>query len=234
MVLKSKHQRQHEPYPSLKLFFGGIAACVAKSAVAPLERARIIAQTGSFTGGYAGLYRQILKTEGVTGLFRGNAVNCMRQFPSKSLLFWANDFWRDRFREVLCLDAAAALPFAASFTSGSLAGCCATFLTYPLDVMRTKISTANFSTTGTTSAGPNRAGFLEVARSTFAHGGVRSFYKGIHPTLLGVFPYEGLKFSVYNQAKQLVRHNFVGDDARKIPTYWSVFCGAVAGICAGG
>ena len=221
--------KQHEHASLLKLTFGGIGACVAKSAVSPLERARIVRQTGSFTGTLASLYRHILKTEGVIGFWRGNAVNCMRQFPAKSILFWANDFWRDTFRIFLGLSPQTALPFAASFASGSLAGTCATFLTYPMDFLRTQVSTENFLTGAT----KTEAGVVNIAKLTFAQQGVRGFYKGVYPTLLGVFPYEGIKFSVFNLAKEFVSHHFF-DDSPKVPAYCNVGCGALAGMISGG
>ena len=186
-------------------------------------------QTGSFTGSLTSLYRHILNTEGVIGFWRGNAVNCMRQFPSKSILFWANDFFRDSFRLFWGLSPNAPLPFPASFASGSLAGTFAVFITYPLDFLRTKVSTEHFFASST----KTKAGVLNIAKLTFAKQGIKGFYKGVYPTMLGVFPYEGLKFSVFNTAKEFVRRNFF-DNSPKLPAYCNVGCGALAGMVAGG
>lgn len=225
----AKHQRQRRNPPLLKLTFGGIGACVAKTVVSPLERIRIVKQTGSFTGNLPSFCRHVLKTEGVIGFWRGNAVNCMRQFPSKSILFWANDVFRDSFRFFGGLSPNAPLPFAVSFGCGSLAGTFAVFITYPLDFLRTKVSTETF----VASSGKTKGGIVNIAKLTFAKQGINGFYKGVYPTLLGVFPYEGLKFSVFNQAKEFVSRNFY-DNSPKLPAYCNVGCGALAGMIAGG
>lgn len=67
---------------------GGIAGCVAKSAVAPLDRVKILFQTnnpafekytGSFSGTFAAI-SEIYKNQNWRGLFQGHSATLLRMF----------------------------------------------------------------------------------------------------------------------------------------------------------
>ncbi|MEW5319738.1 MAG: hypothetical protein WDW38_010872 [Sanguina aurantia] len=78
-----------------ELAAGGIAGGVGKSCVAPLERTKILLQTGkvqntSVFGTVALLYR----TEGVRGLFRGNGASVLRIVPYAAIHFSAYEYYR--------------------------------------------------------------------------------------------------------------------------------------------
>lgn len=142
------------------------------------------------------LYRSIIQNEGILGLWAGNGANLLRVFPSKSIIFSSNDFYRG------CLgylyygssekyaEASGVLPWSLSFVSGGLAGMSATAATYPLDLARGRI-------TGKL-AGPGGKkhynGIINTVMVTAREEGVRALYKGITPTLIGAMPYEGIKF----------------------------------------
>lgn len=76
--------------------------------------------------------------------------------------------------------------------AGGLAAMSATFLTYPFDLIRTRMALQGHqsdvykSFTGT---------FARVLRTE----GLKGFYKGIGPTLGQVIPYMGLSFHVHNR-----------------------------------
>eukprot|EP00501_MAST-03F_sp_TOSAG23-6_P002292 GSMAST32.ASY1.ANO1.2393.1 assembled CDS len=106
---------------------GGLAGCFAKTIIAPLERARILAQTGGQVGGFRSSMIEIFKTEGVSGFWRGNGTNCLRVLPNKGFLFMANDCWKNAFRSALN---SSTLDIQYLFLSGSLAGMTATLLIF--------------------------------------------------------------------------------------------------------
>ena len=89
---------------------GGLAGMTAKTAVAPLERLRILAQTGGATGGVAATARLIRSQEGAAGFWRGNGINCIRVFPSRGVLFSCNELYRERFARQLGVGSPAELP----------------------------------------------------------------------------------------------------------------------------
>jgi hypothetical protein len=60
-----------------KFVLGGVAGMVSKSAVAPLERIRILAQTGE-NGNFVDIGKKVFRSNGIKGFFRGNGVNIYR------------------------------------------------------------------------------------------------------------------------------------------------------------
>ncbi|KAF2543381.1 hypothetical protein F2Q68_00028551 [Brassica cretica] len=72
---------------------GGVAAIVAKSAAAPIERVKLLLQnqgelikTGHLTRPYTGLgncFVRIFREEGVLSFWRGNQANVIRYFPTQ-------------------------------------------------------------------------------------------------------------------------------------------------------
>jgi solute carrier family 25 phosphate transporter 23/24/25/41 len=74
---------------------GGVAGAVAKTATAPLDRIKILAQAGKGTD-IMKIGSEILQKEGVKGFWTGNVVNCIRIFPSKGILFASNGEWQGR------------------------------------------------------------------------------------------------------------------------------------------
>ncbi|KAL5975312.1 hypothetical protein ACLOJK_031991 [Asimina triloba] len=72
--------------PSLRrLISGAIAGAVSRTAVAPLETIRTHLMVGSNGHSTTEVFHNIMKTEGWTGLFRGNFVNVIRVAPSKAV-----------------------------------------------------------------------------------------------------------------------------------------------------
>lgn len=79
------------------LFSGGVAGIVSRTAVAPLERVKILFQVQGLSAQGAPLkHTSILKSlqslvnaEGFAGLWKGNGANCVRVFPSSAIQFTA-------------------------------------------------------------------------------------------------------------------------------------------------
>jgi len=107
----------------------------------------VLSQSGA-TGnsGIIQIYRTILKTEGLAGLFASNGANLVRIFPSKGVVFTANDVYKQRLGRLLNSDDLQSRKFAVSFLAGGFSGMTASAVTYPLDLIRGRIG-------GTSSSG---------------------------------------------------------------------------------
>ena len=210
---------------SWNLALGGFAGAIAKTAVAPLERLRILKQTGGSNASMVDTVKAITGSEGILGLWRGNVVNVMRIVPAKGVLFASNDLYKslmkDRFPTT---EDPENTPFWMLFSSGGLAGMTAIIATYPLDVARTRL--AGRIVTGEHAWTAKTTSVTMCLRRMFHEEGLRSWYRGIGPTLLGALPYEGIKFSVYGY---LTKHYF-----DKGNVWEKLLAGAVAGCSAGG
>lgn len=72
--------------PSLRrLISGAIAGAVSRTAVAPLETIRTHLMVGSSGHSSTEVFKEIMKTDGWTGLFCGNLINVIRVAPSKAI-----------------------------------------------------------------------------------------------------------------------------------------------------
>ncbi|KAM3258544.1 hypothetical protein ACQJBY_050353 [Aegilops geniculata] len=199
-----------------EMLAGGIAGVTAKTAVAPLDRVKLLRQVG---GGAApagtNAFRTLLeisRREGPRGLYRGNGTNALRVFPSKAIHFMAYEQYRSWL-----LGAVPSLGGGpvVDLLAGSAAGGTSLIATYPLDLARTRLACR-----------ATDAGVFGVLRSAYAEGGVRGLYRGACPSLARVLPTAGLRFYVYESLKRRLPEDYEGRVDAK------VVCGMAAGLVA--
>jgi len=90
----------------LDLASGGLAAAVSKTAVAPLERAKLLRQVQEAQRTilperrYKGLIDVLVrlpKEQGAMALWRGNLASVVRYFPAQAFNFAFLDFYKQTF-----------------------------------------------------------------------------------------------------------------------------------------
>ncbi|KAJ5952771.1 uncharacterized protein N7479_011184 [Penicillium vulpinum] len=215
---------------------GGLAGCAAKTVVAPLDRVKILFQasnpqfakyTGSWTG-LAAAIRDIKRTEGFQGLYKGHSVTLLRIFPYAAIKFLAYE----QIRAVIIPSSEHETPFR-RLVSGSLAGVTSVCFTYPLELMRVRMAfeTRQSHRSGlvdiwrqiyhervqppptTKSAAAAQSSSVAVAESASSavskvvpRTGITNFYRGFSPTILGMLPYAGMSFLTHDTVGDLFRH----------------------------
>lgn len=130
------------PVPIRELLAGGFAGAVAKTVISPLERCKILFQTGKLRSASLGpTLTHIYETEGVRGLFRGNGAAVVRIVPYAAVHYWAYEHYRRVLVGAGVLGAQEHLvPPVLDLVAGSAAGGSAVLLTYPLDLVRTRLA----------------------------------------------------------------------------------------------
>lgn len=216
------HKRKKGPKWYKVLVCGSGAGAVAKTCVAPLERVKMLCQTGETTG-FVRTFKTVLENEGVVGLWRGNFANAIRIVPSKGVLFTCND----SFKEMLRRPDEAKLPAYKSALAGSMAGITASTSTYPLDLARTRLM-------GKLVKEGQQAdkGIISWGVQTIKLEGFRGLYRGATPTLLGALPYEGVKFGSYDVFKKVLLPEGHAYNRQQVVMV-HLACGALAGTTAG-
>ncbi|KAI0022697.1 mitochondrial carrier protein LEU5 [Xylariomycetidae sp. FL0641] len=122
---------------------GGLAGCAAKTAVAPLDRVKILFQTSNpqfakYTNSWFGLGRamsDIYAREGLTGLFRGHSATLLKIYPYAAIKFVAYEQYR-----AVIIDSRSQETWLRRFGAGALAGVTSVFFTYPLEVIRVRLA----------------------------------------------------------------------------------------------
>ncbi|GKV03635.1 hypothetical protein SLEP1_g15910 [Rubroshorea leprosula] len=123
-----------------ELIAGGAAGAFAKTAVAPLERVKILLQTRTEGFQSLGVYqslKKVLKHEGVLGFYKGNGVSVLRIVPYAALHFMTYEQYR---LWILNNYPAFGSGPVVDLLAGSVAGGTAVLCTYPLDLARTKLA----------------------------------------------------------------------------------------------
>uniref|UniRef100_A0A1D1XUZ2 Graves disease carrier protein n=1 Tax=Anthurium amnicola TaxID=1678845 RepID=A0A1D1XUZ2_9ARAE len=214
-----------------ELIAGGASGACSKTAVAPLERVKIILQTRTEGFQSLGVYQSLKKIkehDGILGFYKGNGASVLRIVPYAALHFMAYEQYR-----CWILNNCPSLgtgPFI-DLLAGSAAGGTAVLCTYPLDLVRTRlayqVADIEFkSQIGMKSLSRQTTcnGIKDVFKTVYMEGGIRSLYRGIGPTLIGILPYAGLKFYIYEELKAHVPEE--RQDSIIIP----LACGALAGL----
>ncbi|KAJ5122334.1 Mitochondrial carrier protein LEU5 [Penicillium atrosanguineum] len=203
---------------------GGLAGCAAKTVVAPLDRVKILFQASNpqfakYTGSLAGLVaaiRDIKRSEGSRGLFKGHSATLLRIFPYAAINRHLLPDQETSIRRLV---------------SGSMAGITSVFFTYPLELVRVRLAfetkkssrsslkdicrqiyneritspsrgaASHASTTVAAAESVSSTVNKAVPRSGFAN-----FYRGFGPTILGMVPYAGMSFLTHDTIGDWLRH----------------------------
>ncbi|KAJ6746404.1 GRAVES DISEASE MITOCHONDRIAL SOLUTE CARRIER PROTEIN-LIKE [Salix koriyanagi] len=217
------------PLFAKELVAGGVAGGFAKTVVAPLERVKILFQTrrDEFKAvGLFGSFQKISHTEGVMGFYRGNGASVARIVPYAALHYMTYEQYR---RWIILRVPDIGRGPVLDLVAGSFAGGTAVLLTYPLDLVRTKlayqiVSSSKVNIHGVVGMEQVYKGIRDCFSKTLKESGLRGLYRGVAPSLYGIFPYAGLKFYFYEEMKRHV------PEERKKDIVVKMVCGSVAGL----
>jgi len=170
------------------LISGGIAGCIARTFTSPLEVIKTLKQTTSSSKSFSQCFKNIYETEGIRGYFRGNGTYLIRTLPYSAIQFLtfeqtnnylANNNINKNIRYLI---------------SGASAGFTSLTFTYPLEVIRTRLtiqSRQNPEYTGITNA------YTKIVQTE----GIRGLFKGYTMSCMGFIPYLTINFYTFNYLK---------------------------------
>ena len=209
-----------------------------------------MAQTGKYSGSMIKTFAQIIERQGFwRGLWKGNFYGCLRIFPfAGCVTFTYTMFLRhvvpQQYRERINNPKDPATNFW-RFTAGLTAGCIATTITYPLDLMKANEATDMTQTKGLVKK-PKELTFLRrlkiaISPSTIsrnfkkemADNNIRTFkdaFRGLVPTIFAVPCFIGIQ----NMSYDFFRIYLTSEDHMDMQPSVELFaaCGCLAGITA--
>lgn len=198
-----------------RLLSGAFAGAVSRTAVAPLETIRTHLMVGSGGRTVHDVFNHIMHTEGWQGLFRGNGVNVIRVAPSKAIELFAYDTIKK------ALDKEGLVPgqIPTSSIAGAAAGICSTVCTYPLELLKTRL---------TIQRGVYK-NLMDALVKICQEEGPRELYRGLTPSLIGVVPYAATNYFAYDFLRKLYRKVTNQEQIGNLPT---LLIGSAAGAFA--
>ncbi|KAH9582110.1 Mitochondrial substrate/solute carrier [Trypanosoma melophagium] len=213
---------------------GGIAGAVSKTVIAPGDRVKIIFQVdpGRRFGiiNAIKLGRDTVREHGILGLWIGHGAMMMRVVPYAAITFATFDHYNCVLRRfVNCKRADGTeeegLVVTIRFLSGSLAGATATACTYPFDLMRARLAFH--------SCIHDQVPSYRIAYKTIVDThGWRALYSGLVPTLVGIMPYAGCSFAVFETLKSHITRWRDLPSEKSITVHERMVAGGFAGLVA--
>lgn len=197
-----------------RLASGATAGAVGKSSVAPFQRIQIMYQVNvgrklTLQGGID-TTKQVIKNDGIMGLWRGNVANAARSAPTAAIKFWSQSAYYNRLRE---MDVSRGT---AQFVGGALSGITTVSATYPMDLFRTKLA-----------ANSLYKGYWDCTKQTVSKYGIQGLYHGITAPLIGSIPHTGIAFWTFDYTKRLMG---VDEDSAKAAPFRRSCAGFLAGF----
>lgn len=232
--LVAHHQRPVQKQQSQvgtvsQLIAGGVAGAVSKTCTAPLARLTILFQvqgmhSDASTLRKATMWREasrIVREEGFRAFWKGNLVTIAHRLPYSSISFYAFE----RYKNLLQLitgeeNHGIGTDLFIRLAGGGLAGITAASVTYPLDLVRTRLSAQRNVI--------YYRGIWHALHTISREEGILGLYKGLGACLLGVGPNLAISFSVYDTTRSYWQLHRPEDSTVLV----SLACGSLSGIAS--
>lgn len=188
---------------------GGISAAVSKTAVAPIERVKLLLQVQHASkqitkeNQYKGIidcFVRIPKEQGMVSFWRGNMANVIRYFPTQALNFAFKDVYKKVFMEGVDKKTQFWRYFVANLASGGAAGATSLCFVYPLDFARTRLA----ADVGKGPAEREFKGLVDCIGKTVKSDGIVGLYRGFGVSVQGIIIYRAAYFGFFDTAKGML------------------------------
>ncbi|XP_030084749.2 ADP/ATP translocase 2 [Serinus canaria] len=188
---------------------GGVAAAISKTAVAPIERVKLLLQVQhaskqiSADKQYKGIIDcvvRIPREQGILSFWRGNLANVIRYFPTQALNFAFKDKYKQIFLGGVDKRTQFWRYFAGNLASGGAAGATSLCFVYPLDFARTRLA----ADVGKAGADREFSGLGDCLVKIFRSDGLRGLYQGFSVSVQGIIIYRAAYFGIYDTAKGML------------------------------
>ncbi|XP_028968031.1 ADP/ATP translocase 3-like [Galendromus occidentalis] len=188
---------------------GGIAAAVSKTAVAPIERVKLLLQVQHASKqiakenqykGIVDVFVRIPKEQGFSAFWRGNLANVIRYFPTQALNFAFKDKYKQVFLGGVDKKTQFWRYFAGNLASGGAAGATSLCFVYPLDFARTRLG----ADVGKSGGEREFNGLIDCLKKVTKSDGIIGLYRGFGVSVQGIIIYRAAYFGFFDTAKGML------------------------------
>jgi len=199
-----------DPMSFMKDFIaGGVSAAISKTAVAPIERVKLLLQVQhvskqiSVDQRYKGIidaFVRIPKEQGFLAFWRGNLANVIRYFPTQALNFAFKDKYKQVFLGGVDKHQQFWRYFLGNLASGGAAGATSLCFVYPLDFARTRLA----ADVGKAGAEREFSGLGNCLTKIYKSDGLTGLYRGFGVSVQGIIIYRAAYFGFFDTAKGML------------------------------
>ena len=186
---------------------GGVSAAVSKTAVAPIERVKLLLQVQDANRhmaeadkykGIGDCFSRVYREQGFTSLWRGNLANVIRYFPTQAMNFALKDTYKKIFNPYDPRKQPGMF-FLGNCASGGAAGATSLCFVYPLDFARTRLA----ADVGKGKKGGERefSGLVDCLQKIFKSDGPIGLYRGFVISVIGIIAYRASYFGMFDSGK---------------------------------
>lgn len=173
-------------------FFCSFTLCPTELVKCRLQAMREM-QGGRLNIGPWSVTREILRREGIPGLYKGLTSTMLREMPGYFFFFGGYEFTRSFF--IPKNGNKDDIGIFGTILSGGLGGVALWTAVFPADVVKSRIQVQS-------TVGKSAPKFTDVFMSILKNEGIRALYKGLGPTLLRTFPSTGGLFLSVEMTKK--------------------------------
>uniref|UniRef100_A0A0R3S120 ADP/ATP translocase n=1 Tax=Elaeophora elaphi TaxID=1147741 RepID=A0A0R3S120_9BILA len=192
----------------IDLASGGTAAAVSKTAVAPIERVKLLLQVQHASKtieadkrykGIIDVFKRVPAEQGFASFWRGNLANVIRYFPTQALNFAFKDTYKKIFVAGYDKDKDFWKFFGGNLMSGGAAGATSLCFVYPLDFARTRLAVD-------VGKGATREfnGLIDCLVKVVKSDGPVGLYRGFMVSVQGIIVYRAAYFGLFDTIKMMV------------------------------
>jgi solute carrier family 25 (adenine nucleotide translocator) protein 4/5/6/31 len=195
---------------------GGAAAVLSKTALAPVDRLKLVlqlqnAQTYLAQQRYSGLVDCLVKIkseQGILSLWRGNSASIARCFPSYALNFAFRDYFRLLFLSGVDRKREYGRFILGNIAAGGAGGATTLCICYPLDFARTRLAVDSKKD------GSQRfKGINDCLRKIYAKDGIQGLYRGFIVSLQFIVVSRAVFFGLFDTLRVTAADN----NPKKLP-----------------
>lgn len=198
----------------INMTIGGLSGVISRTITAPLELQKIQQQNRYMPNT---TLIEVIKKEGLTGLWKGNYVNSIRIFPQTAINFAVYNFSKSYLFNCSFLSPIKDNSMILNFLSGTIAGLVSMSAIYPLENIRSRLSLQT-----------NKNHYKSVV-DVFRKTPLSQLYNGLRMSLIGFAPYNSLNFMFYGYLKS---HPYFETYKLENPLIYQLLCGGFAGSFA--
>ncbi|KAJ8028258.1 Solute carrier family 25 member 43 [Holothuria leucospilota] len=169
------------------------AGIAARTVISPLDVTKVLMQVGTKDTheGLLKTFTNVYKSQGIRAFWKGNFMGCLRLVPFSAIQFSAfNQLKRN------VVDDNGRMNSIHAMMVGCMAGMVATVVTYPTDMVKTRLIVQS----------KQRRRYRGIAHAfalIMKEEGLLAFYRGMLVSLLGSMPFAAITFSSYETLDQI-------------------------------